>query len=340
MTTWSQQNVLKFIELYQSHESLWKVKGKDYCNRLKKEIAYQSLLDFVKTFHPEADKDDVLKKINNLRGCFRKELKKIEWSRHQGLKDPEEYTPKLWYFPNLLFLKDQEFPGFMSSTVCSSCSGVIDRNRENPVPVAEESQDVEIVPSAEPSSEPVTADRLVNDEQDVIEVKPPPILEPDIKKEPRSSPVQESRLEAISAEPSSRNGIRAQPLLESTLESRQEPGLESRFTKQSSEPSSEPRPASTPEQRADHSRLQRGNKAAKRKAVDDDELLEFARESLDLISSRPEDQFDTYGRTLAHKLRSLPHQQRLLAEKLCNDVLFQAELGNLTIEASFSFKKT
>ncbi|KAL9708320.1 hypothetical protein quinque_011838 [Culex quinquefasciatus] len=42
-----------------------------------------------------------------------------------------------------------------------------------------------------------------------------------------------------------------------------------------------------------------------------------------------EDRFDVYGRNVAMKLRQLPNDQRMLAEKAINDVLFEAEMGTL-----------
>ncbi len=45
---------------------------------------------------------------------------------------------------------------------------------------------------------------------------------------------------------------------------------------------------------------------------------------------RPEDTFDVYGKHVAHKLRGLKGDQVTFAQKLMNDVLFEAELGMLT----------
>lgn len=43
----------------------------------------------------------------------------------------------------------------------------------------------------------------------------------------------------------------------------------------------------------------------------------------------PDDRFDAFGKTIALKLRELPNDQRRWAEKFINDVLFEAEGGNL-----------
>ncbi|KAF5276610.1 hypothetical protein FQR65_LT16268 [Abscondita terminalis] len=46
---------------------------------------------------------------------------------------------------------------------------------------------------------------------------------------------------------------------------------------------------------------------------------------------KPEDRFDVVGKTIAMKLRDLPRQQMLLAGKIINETLFEAEMGNLTV---------
>lgn len=57
---------------------------------------------------------------------------------------------------------------------------------------------------------------------------------------------------------------------------------------------------------------------------------EFLTVKDNLKKSRLEDDsFDAVGRLVATKLRRLPKEQMLIAEKLINDILFQAELGNL-----------
>lgn len=42
-----------------------------------------------------------------------------------------------------------------------------------------------------------------------------------------------------------------------------------------------------------------------------------------------DDRFDIFGKNVAVKLRDLPKDQRLMSEKIINDTLFQAEMGNL-----------
>lgn len=42
-----------------------------------------------------------------------------------------------------------------------------------------------------------------------------------------------------------------------------------------------------------------------------------------------EDEFDAIGRNVAAKLRNMRLDQRIIAEKLLSDILFEAQLGNL-----------
>ncbi|KAG8248857.1 hypothetical protein J6590_032431 [Homalodisca vitripennis] len=62
----------------------------------------------------------------------------------------------------------------------------------------------------------------------------------------------------------------------------------------------------------------------KRKKKVEDKVLETVSEKLSQLQR--EDQFDIFGRNVAAKLRSLPQEQRIYAEKRINDALFDAEL--------------
>lgn len=49
-----------------------------------------------------------------------------------------------------------------------------------------------------------------------------------------------------------------------------------------------------------------------------------------LCKAKNKDQHDVFGQIVAHKLRNLPNDQRIYLEKLINDAIFEAELGNLS----------
>lgn len=106
----SREFLSDFIELYRNHECLWKIKSKEYSDKNKKNAAYNILIEKLKEVDLAANKDMVIKKINSLRTCFRKELKKYNNSLKSGSGTEEIQKPNLWYFDLLLFLSDQETP--------------------------------------------------------------------------------------------------------------------------------------------------------------------------------------------------------------------------------------
>lgn len=102
--------LLEFIELYRTLPSLWKIKSHEYSDRIIKNKAYETLLTKLKEVDPKCSIVTVKKKIDSLRGSFRKELKKINSSSKSGAATDDIYKPHLWYFDHLLFLSDQETP--------------------------------------------------------------------------------------------------------------------------------------------------------------------------------------------------------------------------------------
>ncbi|KAK3701951.1 hypothetical protein RRG08_017842 [Elysia crispata] len=50
MATWSKDSVVDFIEYYRSFECLWKIKSKDYSNKMKREHAYEELIQLNYSF--------------------------------------------------------------------------------------------------------------------------------------------------------------------------------------------------------------------------------------------------------------------------------------------------
>lgn len=109
----------EFINLYRDSPCLWQVKGQDYHDRSKRGAAYELLIDKLKEMEPSANKDLVIKKINNLRSSYRKELKKVKASIKTGNGAEDVYQPKLWYFNILNFLSDQDIPRGSHSTLDS-----------------------------------------------------------------------------------------------------------------------------------------------------------------------------------------------------------------------------
>lgn len=117
MASWSREDILTFLELYKSYECLWKVKCRDYSNRILKDKAYDQLVRFVQKFDKTANRETITKKVNSLRTTFRKEFKRVESSKTSGSGEEDVYVPKLWYYNELLFLVDQELPRTSTSNI-------------------------------------------------------------------------------------------------------------------------------------------------------------------------------------------------------------------------------
>lgn len=67
-----------------------------------------------------------------------------------------------------------------------------------------------------------------------------------------------------------------------------------------------------------------------RTAMSDDVLMTINEHFKKPREQKIEDKHDVFGKNVAHKLRGLDNLQRIMAEKIINDALFEAEMGNLT----------
>lgn len=106
----SREFLTEFIDIYKENPCLWKIKTKDYSNKQKKNYAYEKLSTKLREIEADASKESVVKKINSLRTCFRKEYRKVIASEKSGAGIDDVYIPTLWYYDLLLFLIDQDEP--------------------------------------------------------------------------------------------------------------------------------------------------------------------------------------------------------------------------------------
>ncbi|KAK7070658.1 hypothetical protein SK128_012776 [Halocaridina rubra] len=116
--------LLEFIQTYRDHPALWKVKSKAYYNKIARSKGISALQDILKELEPYCTRDDVIKKINCLRGSFRREYRKIENSKKCATSPSDVYMSSLWYFEEMLFVLDQDVPR-------ESCANLDDINNLN-----------------------------------------------------------------------------------------------------------------------------------------------------------------------------------------------------------------
>ncbi|CAH0730564.1 unnamed protein product, partial [Brenthis ino] len=111
-----------FISIYKRHTCLWKVKSKEYMNSDLRNVAYSELIEKAKEIHDNVDLAFVKKKIESMRNCFRRELRKVKQSLKTGSSADSVYKPFLWYFDLLLFTSDQEEARHGTSSIASPLS--------------------------------------------------------------------------------------------------------------------------------------------------------------------------------------------------------------------------
>jgi len=97
---------MDFFAAYHRLPALWKVTDDVYKNKRQKTAAYNKLLTWYLKIDPKANVDSMRRRMNGIRTCFRRELRKVEISELTA-KDPDDiYVPHLWYFKELSFLRN------------------------------------------------------------------------------------------------------------------------------------------------------------------------------------------------------------------------------------------
>lgn len=94
---WSRSITTEFIELYQSKQCLWKISLVEYKNKNLKSVAYNELIEFLKSKgFDSATVKEVKSKIQNIKRMVRKERAKVEASKRSGRSTDDLYIPTLW----------------------------------------------------------------------------------------------------------------------------------------------------------------------------------------------------------------------------------------------------
>ncbi|KAH8398754.1 hypothetical protein KR222_002704 [Zaprionus bogoriensis] len=99
---------LDFFRLYRQLPALWKVMDEVYKNKRLKKLAYEKLLLCYQKIDPTANVDSMRRRMNGIRTCYRRELRKVEHSESISKCADDVYVPHLWYFNELFFLRGHE----------------------------------------------------------------------------------------------------------------------------------------------------------------------------------------------------------------------------------------
>ena len=102
---WTKEETTTLIDALKEFPCLYNVKSGDYKNRSLRDDAMKQIWEKVKCLNERMTMEDIRKKINTLKGQFRKEIRALTLSKKSGCGE-DVYTPKLWCFNLLFFLKD------------------------------------------------------------------------------------------------------------------------------------------------------------------------------------------------------------------------------------------
>lgn len=103
---WCQTTTAALIELYKNYPVLYVVRHTDYKCKTKRLEALENIrIELIKRGKGDVSIEDIKRKIHGLRTQYANQLAKMK--NHQT-KGQGRYTPKLWCFPQLDFLKNAE----------------------------------------------------------------------------------------------------------------------------------------------------------------------------------------------------------------------------------------
>ncbi|XP_018787740.1 PREDICTED: uncharacterized protein LOC108968273 [Bactrocera latifrons] len=92
-----------FIKIYEESPALWDPRSMAYKKPYLKREAYTKLRDKLREIDANVQIDYVKRRINGLRSCYRRELRRIQDSKRKG---DNLYRPTLFYFKEMNFLDD------------------------------------------------------------------------------------------------------------------------------------------------------------------------------------------------------------------------------------------
>ncbi|CAH0590485.1 unnamed protein product [Chrysodeixis includens] len=121
----------EFITLYKNLPCLWDKNCVSYKMKVKRHEAVTKLTQLVQTYDHSATRVHVLRKIESLRACVRREFKKVQDSKATAANEDEVYTPHLWYY---------ELFSFMFNDDMNETSFTKNKHRPSPVPTVVDSE--------------------------------------------------------------------------------------------------------------------------------------------------------------------------------------------------------
>ncbi|RZF41083.1 hypothetical protein LSTR_LSTR002715 [Laodelphax striatellus] len=100
--------IIEFIKKLKTCRCLWDTKCEELSNREVRREAHNSLLEILRRIHPTVTLQGVKNKIENLKACYRRELKKVKASKSTAAGSNNIYKPRLWYYKYMSFLDEND----------------------------------------------------------------------------------------------------------------------------------------------------------------------------------------------------------------------------------------
>lgn len=103
----SQEIIQHLLDKFREMPILWDSKQDHYHNKDVRAAALEQLAAYMRTWVPECSANMVKDKLANLRGTYRRAYKAHQKQLRSGAAARPPKEPKLWYYNQMSFLRDQ-----------------------------------------------------------------------------------------------------------------------------------------------------------------------------------------------------------------------------------------
>ncbi|XP_055379644.1 uncharacterized protein LOC129610887 [Condylostylus longicornis] len=305
MRSYSRNWIKEFIAVYKAEECLWQTRHPEYNNQFTRNQAYDKLVEKLKEVEPNSDRAMVVRKVNSLRSAFRREYRK-KCENHN-------YEPKLWYYDILLFIAGQ-----------SGTSKKVTNGRKRKCIEQESCYQIKIDPLTNSEEDMATDENDAEHEESMIDDEHELLLKREEKQSSGNQSVQILKVHSLQTNEPEIQTVGAVNAMDhqtaNTYHSHQQEHVQAPVTH-----SIQSIPLSKEQLHA----ILNVNSAHSHNSSN-------IQSSNNVGISRNNDEFDAIGMNVASKLRTMNPTQRIIAEKLISDVLFNGQLDTLAVSSRIS----
>ncbi|XP_037950254.1 uncharacterized protein LOC119681209 [Teleopsis dalmanni] len=306
----------EFIEIYQSEECLWQPKHPDYSNHSVRNKAYDKLVEKLREVEPNPDRAMVVRKINSLRSAFRREYRKTN--------SKDNYETRLWYYEKLLFIAEQNPRRFVGSIDVKPMkrSLPLSFDDDDSLEFEEEHQLDTPTPQENNHNADTTATVTVSANECVSMVKSEEHTQHHNPHQQQQQ--QQLHLQAHPGQPHTAVKVLEITSLDSNSQRELQQAVSSLEQQHQMQQHLQQQQAGQPTQLAQI-----------HQQVPNIQTI-FPTYSAAPTTHRQDDEYDAIGINVASKLRVMNPTQRIIAEKLISDVLFNGQLDNLSVTSTLT----